>query len=128
MSAWTRWGRVRSRAASTCAVADLELPAPRGAVVDRLLSLLLVIGDVSEVIPEIVFGIPGLVQALFAAGDPSLGGGDGVPKGVRSSRRTLPHADVAFGAAGRSASTPGHGDSFAERGVRRSGAELVVRR
>jgi hypothetical protein len=58
--------------------AGRELLAPRGAVVDRLLSLLLVGGDGCEPVPEVAFGLPGLVQALLVVGNARLGGVDGV--------------------------------------------------
>ncbi|MFI5269807.1 MAG: hypothetical protein ACHQ7M_20715, partial [Chloroflexota bacterium] len=54
-----------------------ELVAPRCAVVDHLLALLLVTGDGSQFVAEVAFRSHSLLHALLAKGDLGLGRGDG---------------------------------------------------
>jgi hypothetical protein len=58
--------------------AGFELVASLGAVRDRLATFLLMGREASEVIPEVALRGTGFLQALFAVGDPALGGSDGV--------------------------------------------------
>ena len=58
--------------------AGRECLTSRGPVRDRLPTFMLIGRNASEMSPEVAFGPPGLLQALFVVGDPALGGVDGV--------------------------------------------------